>query len=125
MWNIPAKTLYENEVKSPGSLHDVTTGSNGECTKPFSENGIIGLHDCLRTFNLFVIDSGATSLTNTGDGFTFTAQRDHNRALPEEAYVVVAGSGGRVLLDDEVQELRQWDVVRVAPEEQLLMPSVK
>jgi hypothetical protein len=32
----PAKTLYENEVKSPGSLHDVTTGSNGECTKPFS-----------------------------------------------------------------------------------------
>jgi hypothetical protein len=30
-----------------------------------------------------------------------------------------------VLLDDEVQELRQWDVVRVAPEEQLIMPSVK
>lgn len=33
----------------------------------------------------------------------------------EEAYVVVAGSG-RVLLDDEVRDLRQWDVVRVAPE---------
>jgi len=28
---------------------------------------------------------------------------------------VVAGSG-RVLLDDEVQELNQWDVLRVAPE---------
>jgi hypothetical protein len=28
---------------------------------------------------------------------------------------VVAGSG-RVLLDDEVLGLRQWDVVRVAPE---------
>jgi len=38
----PAKTLYENELKSPGSLHDVTTGSNGECTKPFSETGLSG-----------------------------------------------------------------------------------
>jgi len=38
----PAKTLYEKEVKSPGSLHDVTAGSNGECTKPFSETGLSG-----------------------------------------------------------------------------------
>ena len=38
----PAKTLYENEAKSPGSLHDVTVGSNGECTKPFSETGLSG-----------------------------------------------------------------------------------
>jgi hypothetical protein len=38
----PAKTLYENEVKSAGSLHDVATGSNGECTKPFSETGLSG-----------------------------------------------------------------------------------
>jgi hypothetical protein len=29
--------------------------------------------------------------------------------------VVVAGSG-RILLDDEIRELRPWDVVRVAPE---------
>jgi mannose-6-phosphate isomerase-like protein (cupin superfamily) len=33
----------------------------------------------------------------------------------EEAYVVVAGSR-RVRLDDEVRDIRQWDVVRVAPE---------
>ena len=39
----------------------------------------------------------------------------HSHREQEEAYVVVAGSG-RVLLDDEVVELRQWDVVRVAPE---------
>ncbi len=39
----------------------------------------------------------------------------HSHREQEEAYVVVAGSG-RVLLDDEVQELRQWDVIRVAPE---------
>ncbi len=39
----------------------------------------------------------------------------HSHREQEEAYVVVAGSG-QVLLDDEVQELRQWDVIRVAPE---------
>jgi mannose-6-phosphate isomerase-like protein (cupin superfamily) len=39
----------------------------------------------------------------------------HSHREQEEAYVVVGGSG-RVLLDDEVLELRQWDVVRVAPE---------
>jgi quercetin dioxygenase-like cupin family protein len=39
----------------------------------------------------------------------------HSHREQEEAYVVVAGSG-RVLLDGEILELRQWDVVRVAPE---------
>jgi quercetin dioxygenase-like cupin family protein len=39
----------------------------------------------------------------------------HSHREQEEAYIVVAGSG-RILLDDEVCELRQWDVVRVAPE---------
>lgn len=39
----------------------------------------------------------------------------HRHAEQEEAYVVVAGSG-RVLLDGEIVELRQWDVVRIAPE---------
>jgi hypothetical protein len=32
----PAKTLYENAVKSPSSLHDVTRGSNGKCALPFN-----------------------------------------------------------------------------------------
>ena len=39
----------------------------------------------------------------------------HSHREQEEAYVVVSGSG-RVLLDGEVVELRQWDVVRLAPE---------
>jgi mannose-6-phosphate isomerase-like protein (cupin superfamily) len=43
------------------------------------------------------------------------AEMAHSHREQEEAYVVVGGSG-RVLLDDEVLELRQWDVVRVAPE---------
>jgi len=39
----------------------------------------------------------------------------HSHREQEEAYIVVAGSG-RMLLDGEIQELRLWDVVRVAPE---------
>jgi len=39
----------------------------------------------------------------------------HSHREQEEAYVVVGGSG-RVLLDDEVHDLRRWDVVRVAPD---------
>jgi quercetin dioxygenase-like cupin family protein len=38
----------------------------------------------------------------------------HRHGQQEEAYIVVAG-GGWALLDGEVRELRQWDVVRVAP----------
>ena len=39
----PARTLYENEAKAPSTLHDVVSGSNGECTKPFeSTHGTSG-----------------------------------------------------------------------------------
>jgi quercetin dioxygenase-like cupin family protein len=47
-----------------------------------------------------------------GPGFKSAAGHRHREQ--EEAYVVVAGSG-RVKLDDEIIELRQWDTVRVAP----------
>jgi mannose-6-phosphate isomerase-like protein (cupin superfamily) len=43
------------------------------------------------------------------------AERSHSHKVQEEAYVVAQGSG-RILLDDEVLELKQWDVIRVAPE---------
>jgi mannose-6-phosphate isomerase-like protein (cupin superfamily) len=39
----------------------------------------------------------------------------HRHEEQEEAYVVVRGSG-RIKLDDEIVEVSQWDVVRVAPE---------
>ncbi|MFZ2050011.1 MAG: cupin domain-containing protein [Solirubrobacteraceae bacterium] len=39
----------------------------------------------------------------------------HSHREQEEAYLVVSGSG-RVLLDEEVHELRQWDLMRVSPE---------
>jgi mannose-6-phosphate isomerase-like protein (cupin superfamily) len=38
----------------------------------------------------------------------------HSHREQEEAYVVVRGSG-QIRLDDEIHELRQWDVVRIAP----------
>ncbi len=47
-----------------------------------------------------------------GPGFRSPVGHFHREQ--EEAYVVVAGSG-RVRLDDEVRDIRPWDVVRVAP----------
>jgi mannose-6-phosphate isomerase-like protein (cupin superfamily) len=38
----------------------------------------------------------------------------HRHREQEEAYVVVSGSG-RARLDDEIIDLNQWDVLRVAP----------
>ena len=43
------------------------------------------------------------------------APSSHSHGEQEEAYVVVSGSG-RMRLGDDVVDLRQWDVVRVAPE---------
>jgi uncharacterized cupin superfamily protein len=48
-----------------------------------------------------------------GPGFRSGSAHSHREQ--EEAYVVVAGSG-RLKLDDEILEVRQWDVIRVAPE---------
>jgi mannose-6-phosphate isomerase-like protein (cupin superfamily) len=45
----------------------------------------------------------------------FRSSTGHHHREQEEAYVVVAGSG-RVKLDDDIVDLRRWDVVRVAPE---------
>jgi len=39
----PARTLYQNELATPASLHDVTVGSNGRCAMPFlMESGLSG-----------------------------------------------------------------------------------
>jgi mannose-6-phosphate isomerase-like protein (cupin superfamily) len=47
-----------------------------------------------------------------GPGFRGTGGHSHREQ--EEVYVVISGSG-RVKLDDEIHDLKQWDVVRVAP----------
>jgi mannose-6-phosphate isomerase-like protein (cupin superfamily) len=64
---------------------------------------------------------GRNALGLQGGGFSyqklapgFEAPFGHRHTTQEEAYVVVSGSG-RVKLEDEVRELRRWDVLRVAP----------
>ena len=52
------------------------------------------------------------SLFRYGSGYR--SGTGHSHREQEEVYVVLGGSG-RVKLDDEVLELRQWDAVRVAP----------
>jgi len=44
----------------------------------------------------------------------FRSPMGHSHREQEEVYVVVNGSG-RIKLNDEIVELRQWDTVRVAP----------
>jgi mannose-6-phosphate isomerase-like protein (cupin superfamily) len=39
----------------------------------------------------------------------------HNHREQEELYVVLSG-GGRLKLDDEVLEVRQWDAIRISSE---------
>jgi mannose-6-phosphate isomerase-like protein (cupin superfamily) len=45
----------------------------------------------------------------------FRSPFGHRHEEQEEIYVLVGGSG-RIKLDDDVVELRQWDAVRIAPE---------
>ncbi len=47
-------------------------------------------------------------------GPSFRIPFGHRHKEQEEVYLVVAGSG-RARLEDEVVELRQWDVLRVGP----------
>lgn len=45
----------------------------------------------------------------------YRSGRGHSHREQEEVYVVINGSG-RIKLDDEIVELRQWDTIRVAPQ---------
>jgi mannose-6-phosphate isomerase-like protein (cupin superfamily) len=54
---------------------------------------------------------GAVGLERLAPGFR--QPFGHRHKTQEELYVVVSG-GGRVKLDDEIVEVRLWDVIRVA-----------
>ena len=60
------------------------------------------------------LDSEHLGVSFFSYGPSFRSQMGHSHREQEEAYVVIAGSG-RIKLDDEIVELRQWDIVRVAP----------
>ena len=64
---------------------------------------------------------GRNALGLEGGGFSyqklapnFDAPFGHRHTTQEEAYVVIAG-GGSIKLGDEVRDVKQWDVLRVAP----------
>jgi quercetin dioxygenase-like cupin family protein len=44
----------------------------------------------------------------------FRSPVGHSHREQEEAYIVIDGAG-RIKLDDDIIELRRWDIVRVAP----------
>jgi mannose-6-phosphate isomerase-like protein (cupin superfamily) len=61
---------------------------------------------------------GELAMTTAGVSYqrlapNFRTPFGHRHANQEEVYVVVVG-GGRIKLDDEIVELKQWDAVRVA-----------
>jgi uncharacterized cupin superfamily protein len=45
----------------------------------------------------------------------FRAPLAHRHKTQEEVYVIVSGSG-RIKIEDEVHDLRQWDAIRLAPQ---------
>ncbi len=64
---------------------------------------------------------GRKPLELEGGGFSyqrlvpnFAQPFGHRHTAHEEVYVVISGSG-RAKLDGEVQELKQWDALRIAP----------
>jgi mannose-6-phosphate isomerase-like protein (cupin superfamily) len=61
------------------------------------------------------LDSDHLGVSYFRYGPNFRAQYGHRHREQEEAYVVVSGSG-RLRLDDDIVDLKQWDVVRVAPQ---------
>jgi uncharacterized cupin superfamily protein len=65
-------------------------------------------------FSRKFIDSEQLGVSHFRYAPGFRAVDGHSHKVQEEAYVVVGGSG-RIRLDDEIVELRRWDVVRVAP----------
>lgn len=62
-----------------------------------------------------------TPLGLSGGGFSYQklapnvpGSGGHRHTIQEEVYVVLSGSG-RVKLEDEIRDLRQWDALRVPP----------
>ena len=58
------------------------------------------------------LEQSAVSYQQIPPGYRFPY--GHSHVTQEEVYVVVRG-GGRMKLDDEIVELREWDAVRVPP----------
>jgi mannose-6-phosphate isomerase-like protein (cupin superfamily) len=60
------------------------------------------------------LDSEQLGVSYFRYGPGYRAPFAHSHEVQEEAYVVIGGSG-RVKLDDDIVDLKIWDVLRVAP----------
>jgi mannose-6-phosphate isomerase-like protein (cupin superfamily) len=58
------------------------------------------------------LERSALSYQRVPPGYRFPY--GHTHVTQEEVYVVVRG-GGRMKVDDEIVELREWDAIRVPP----------
>jgi mannose-6-phosphate isomerase-like protein (cupin superfamily) len=61
------------------------------------------------------LDSKELGVSYFRYGPGYRSRMGHHHLEQEEAYVVIGGSG-RMRLDEEILDLQQWDVIRVAPE---------
>jgi mannose-6-phosphate isomerase-like protein (cupin superfamily) len=67
----------------------------------------------------FRLATAALELQNSGLGYqrippNYRFPYGHTHKMQEEVYVVLRG-GGRMKLDEEIVQLKEWDAVRVAP----------
>jgi hypothetical protein len=60
----PARTLYENAAGASAGLHDVSAGSNGECTRPFNQGS--GTSGCTSAEQAGSCSSHAVCLAGVG-----------------------------------------------------------
>jgi len=72
-------------------------------------------HDMEARFGRSHIESEHLGVTYFRYGSGVRPPYGHHHREQEEVYVVASGSG-RVRLGDDIHEIRQWDMVRVAPQ---------
>jgi mannose-6-phosphate isomerase-like protein (cupin superfamily) len=93
-------------------MPDYTLKNLKDVENSAAERGIDGLES---RFGRKHIDSEHLGVSYFRYTPNFRAPYGHRHHEQEEAYVVVNGSG-RMKLDDDIVDVRQWDVIRVAPE---------
>ena len=78
--------------------------------EPGSKDGPVQMR-----FSRSSINSKDLGMTHAKYAPNFRNPKAHTHDVQEEVYTVISGSG-RALLGDKIEELKQWDVLRVAPE---------
>jgi mannose-6-phosphate isomerase-like protein (cupin superfamily) len=93
-------------------MTDYTVKNLMEVTNSAEQFGIDGME---ARFARKPLELGNFGLSYQRLGPNFRQPFGHRHGMQEEAYVVLAG-GGRVKVDDDVIELKQWDTIRVPGE---------